>query len=269
MRLPCRTVIINIPSSGKSHALHLGIYHCRARYIAITDADCRLPVSWLADLASTCPQGSPSLVLGYVAEVPSGGFWQSFQYMEMAGMMVFNAGVAYVWAPVTATAASLLVRREVYAQLGGHRMFQKHISGDDLFLLREVVRLKGRKAVSLARGRGAIVFSEASRSFGEMVGRRHRWASKLTALGWVPNLLAVGLVIAVNALLYWWLLAGERERLTLALVKVMADFAAVASFSTVTGIWRWLPYFMFAQAVYPVYLLVMGMSALVVPRKKW
>ena len=244
--------------AGKKAALRKAWREARGEIIVQTDADCRVPRSWLQHLAGNFSTNTV-LVAGLVRMKAGRNFWSTFAALEFMSLQAITAGTIVTGKAIMASGANLAYRRKLTNKpiTGG-----KRLSGDDTFLLQSAGN-KGQ-VLYLIDPRSATETS-ATQTFGELLNQRARWGGKtLSYPSAFARMLAV-LVVMVNVQLplilagawlaptMWYLLAG------LFLVKTLADRALLRRFAALSGQRSLLKIYWSASLMYPLYILLTGL----------
>ena len=165
------------PAGSKKAALGLGISESDADLILTTDADCRVPRTWVAAMSSAFAGdvgavvgfsqiGLPGAVSGLLAR------WEALDFLQL---MSAAAGSCALGRPMAATGQNLAFRRSAYDQVGGYTSILHRVSGDDVLLL-QLIRRSGRRVVFCGHP-GSHVVHPPSAGLGGFLGQRLRWAS--------------------------------------------------------------------------------------------
>ena len=162
----------------KKAALSLGIGAARGEIILTTDADCRLPPTWVRSMVN-CFGPDVGMVAGFSQIGNPGGVQgvrQGWEAVDFLCLMASAAGSAGHGHPMGASGQNLAYRKLAFDQVGGFRRVQHRASGDDVLLLHLIRRLTAWR-VEFAAEPGAHVVHPFSSSWRELLSRRTRWAS--------------------------------------------------------------------------------------------
>ena len=165
-------------SGSKKSALGLGIDRSRGEIIATTDADCRVPPTWLQEMA-TCFEPEVGMVIGFSQIESAGridGLRQGWEGVDFLALMAGALGSARQGRPMAASGQNLAFRKCAFTEVGGYSSIQHRVSGDDVLLL-QLIRRTGRWKVCYATSHGASVVHPASVSWRSLLNKRSRWAS--------------------------------------------------------------------------------------------
>ena len=166
------------PTGSKKAALGLGISESDADLILTTDADCRVPRTWVAAMSGAFAEdvgavlgfsqiGRPGAVSGLLAR------WEALDFLQL---MTAAAGSCALGHPMAATGQNLAFRRSAYDQVGGYASILHRVSGDDVLLL-QLIRRARRWRVVFCQDPGSHVVHPPSAGIGRFLGQRARWAS--------------------------------------------------------------------------------------------
>ena len=165
-------------AGSKKSALGLGISESNTDLILTTDADCRVPRTWVAAMSGAFAEdvgavvgfsqiGPPGAVSGLLAR------WEALDFLQL---MTAAAGSCALGHPMAATGQNLAFRRSAYDQVGGYASILHRVSGDDVLLLQLIRRSRGR-SVAFCDDPGSHVVHPPSAGLGGFLSQRARWAS--------------------------------------------------------------------------------------------
>ncbi|HEX6291383.1 MAG TPA: glycosyltransferase [Herpetosiphonaceae bacterium] len=249
----------------KIHALSQGIARARGAVLLLTDADCRVPPTWVAGMAA-CFTRDVGAVLGYVElHAPNGTLLEQLQALDYFSMMATMAGATNLDHPVGAAGANLAYRRAAYDQAGGFEQMLPGAVADDMVLLQHVLdRTVWR--VAFCDDPGTFVSTTAEPTLRQALDQRVRWmAGGQEVLRHNPALLATSLLIGLlNGLLLSFPILLARRDLRRALAQALLGRAlgdavhlgvAAARFRR-WDLLRYLPLWIVLQVPYTVLLPV-------------
>jgi poly-beta-1,6-N-acetyl-D-glucosamine synthase len=206
----------------KIHALTEGIAQARGELLLLTDADCRVPPTWISGMAA-CFTPDVGAVLGYVELYAANGtLLEELQALDYFSMMATMAGATNLGRPLGAAGANLGYRRAAYEQAGGFAALPPGAIADDMALLQQVLDRTGWRAV-FCDDPGAFVSTAAEPTLRKTLNQRLRWMSGGgEVLRQNPALLATGTIIgALNGLLLSFPLLLSQRRLRVALLQMV------------------------------------------------
>ncbi|MEQ9405515.1 MAG: glycosyltransferase [Cyclobacteriaceae bacterium] len=160
---------------GKKYALTKGVEVAGNDLILTTDADCRINSEWIQSFDYAFSE-HVQIVAGPV-ELEGKGVFASMQRAEFAGMMAFGGVTLSSNNPSMCSGANLGFRKQAFVQVGGYEGNLQIPSGDDEFLLYDIMKAFPESGRFL-KSKGALVKTQAHSSFGKFVNQRLRWVSK-------------------------------------------------------------------------------------------
>lgn len=191
---------------GKKAGISQAVAQINTEYIIVTDADCRLPETWLKAWATALRGKVPKFAFGGVMLSPAKGFFQELQQTEFASLIGSGAALLGAGKPGMCNAANMAFNREAFLQVGGYAAIPDYPGGDDEFLLQKIWgRYPGQAA--FIKDAALVVKTKPQPDFSSFQHQRRRWAGKwrlhksITIRG-----TAIGLFLA--QLLYLLLMAG-------------------------------------------------------------
>ena len=212
--------------TGKTHAMAAGARLARGKWLLFTDADTvHRPMSLARSAEEAERQGAA--LLSYSPEQQLRGFWQS------AVMPVIFAELARAYPPqkvsdpmspvAAANGQYLLVLREVYEAVGGHRAVANDLL-EDVALAR---RVKARAKIVFRYGRDRV----RTRMYSGFHDMKEGWTKNLALL--FPNARA----LALRRVLEFLIIFGGLMAAAVALRS--RPFLAIAFFVVAGAAWGW------------------------------
>jgi len=126
---------------NKKGALDIGINNAKYEFIALTDADCAMPVDWLEYLNAGFESGA-DIVFAPTPLRSTGSFWGNISQYESFRNHFVMFGSANIHFPYTATAGNLSYNKQAILGIGGYSNTVDSLGGDDDLLIREAVKNK-------------------------------------------------------------------------------------------------------------------------------
>lgn len=170
--------VIKSDGEGKKQALSTGIGATSAEIIVTTDADVIISGNPFLHLVSHFQDNRIQLVAGPVLSADKSGVFAGIQQVEWGSIQLVTGATFSACVPVTCSGANLTFRRSAFERVGGYRNNLAYASGDDEFLLKQVVAIYGSDAVHFVRQPAALVEVEPFQSGEDLIAQRVRWASK-------------------------------------------------------------------------------------------
>lgn len=250
---------------GKKNAIQFGVEKSTAPWIIQTDADCRLPVSFISSHAGNI-SGNTTLIAGPVAYKSEKGLFNKLESLEFYSMAGATAGSFLDGRPLLCNAANLSFSSDFYRSAFPDLKVNTHPSGDDVFLLETA--LKKKLPVKYLYSDTAMVMTRGAGNLKSFVQQRIRWGSKAKYYR-NNNLLYAGfLIVALNALMTTGLLSSIiyaglwKWVLPFFLVKSLVDYLFLSSILSFMQQRYLLLYFPLMAIIYPFYIVLMGFSSL-------
>ena len=200
--------LLSLPEhkSGKKAALLMGIENSHGEVIVTTDADCRVPQTWLSTIANYFEIHSPSLLLSPVCGFTS-SFFDEIQQLEIVSLQGSTAGSAGIHHPVMSNGANLAFPKNIFQEIC-HLYDEKKIrSGDDIFLLHEL-KLKYPKKIHFLKSKQAKVYTKLAPDLLSFLRQRKRWTSKARFYTDFDTIITALIVFGINATLFSTILYG-------------------------------------------------------------
>ncbi len=178
---PDNSRIIELKNSSdviarKKKAVNAGIAASPHPIIVTTDADCRHNSLWLETLLNYF-EDNTAIVAGPVDFISSNNFFEKFQRLEFAGLILTGAGLIGMNKPTICSAANLAYRKKVFEEVGGFEDELNFTSGDDDLFLQKVAS-KTKYDVKFAFSKTAVVKTIPQKQTPDFLQQRKRWASK-------------------------------------------------------------------------------------------
>ncbi|MBV9786861.1 MAG: glycosyltransferase [Chloroflexi bacterium] len=247
----------------KIHGLTQGIAQAQGELLLLTDADCRMPPTWISGMAA-CFTPDVGAVLGYVELYAANSrLMEDLQALDYFSMMATLAGATNLEHPVGAAGANLAYRRAAYNEAGGFEAMPTGAVADDMVLLQHVLDRTDWRVV-FCDDPGAFVSTPAEPTLRQALNQRVRWMAGGQEVLWHnPALLVTGTIIGTlnGLLLSFPLLLGTRSlrRALLQLVagRTLADLLHLGVAATRfqrRDLLRHLPLWMLLQMPYTMFL---------------
>ncbi len=266
-----------VPSgiSPKKLALQHGVEASHGEILLLTDADCRVPCTWVAGLVRSF-QPDVAMVLG-CSEYASGSTWferfQAFEFLTLTATMLASARLGI---PLGASGHNLAYRRAAFDRVGGYRSGLTRIAGDDMLMLYLVRSAPELGRIGWADGAETLVRTQAVATFRDFRNQRARWASSgmhhfrgdVRVLAYGAASLYANVFVLCGPLFVWTGYLAWAGWIAGVLAKLAADLlvygTAARRFSR-PELLRWLPLWFVTQPVYLTAMAVWGSR----PRFHW
>lgn len=252
-------------SQGKKHALTAGVKSAKYETILTTDADCWFDKYWLKSYNNAFDE-TTNMVAGPVA-INGKGIFARLQQVEFAGLIGFGAVTISHENPSMCSGANLGFKKRAFEEVGGYTNNLFTPSGDDEFLLFNIMR-KFPNSTRFLKDQNAVVNTPAHPKLRSFINQRTRWTSK-----WKHN---KNWKVRVSAILFFLdylifyaaigtTLMGLFDPILLGLVvaaRFLSLFFFVAPINKfMRGKSSFWPLLIF-QIIYPLHVLFMGMNSI-------
>ena len=158
----------------KKYALTKAIEKSNGEIIISTDADCRVPNTWVESIVKTFGKET-GIVVGYSKiDATSERFFDHYQSIDFLALMSANAGTLGWGNAWTGSGQNIAYRRSDFDKINGFNPVAKRISGDDFYLVQAISKIA--KAMYNTNPRG-FVKTKPLENIREFISQRIRWAS--------------------------------------------------------------------------------------------
>jgi cellulose synthase/poly-beta-1,6-N-acetylglucosamine synthase-like glycosyltransferase len=164
-------------NSYKKKAIELAISRAKGEWIVTTDADCAVPVNWLAQFAQFISQNNSVFVAAPVKFSNTGSFVSIFQCLDFMSLQGITAASVYHGIHSMCNGANLTYRKTVFYEVGGFKGIDNIASGDDMLLMHKIYR-NNKKRVHFLFSPGSVVETPPMETWSAFFNQRIRWASK-------------------------------------------------------------------------------------------
>ena len=258
-------VTLNDDQKGKKAALRKGVETASGEFILSTDADCRLPETWISEYVAFYAKHKPKLILGPV-KIVGMGFFSAMQQLEMLSLMGTTAGSAGIGRPVMSNAANMGFVKQVFAETD---LKTGVPTGDDVFLL-EHIKKRFPDKIDFLFSEKAIVETSSSDAK-QFFHQRLRWASKSRYFS-SPDIQYAGWIVALtNGLLVLCFLLSIKWSwafmifVTGLVLKSIPDYLLLRRTAIFFGQRNVLKLFFPVQMIYPFYAVTFVFLGLTMP----
>jgi len=176
--------LVNIDEKPKSmtpkkYALTQAINKSKGEIIVSTDADCRVPNTWVSNIVRQFDLET-GVVAGYSkVAINKDKFFDEYQKIDFLALMAANAG-SFGWGVAwTGSGQNIAYRRSAFDKIGGFKPVAEHISGDDFYLVQAISKIAKARYNPNPDG---FVETKPMESFFSFVQQRIRWASNTQKL---------------------------------------------------------------------------------------
>jgi cellulose synthase/poly-beta-1,6-N-acetylglucosamine synthase-like glycosyltransferase len=163
----------------KKHALTKAIEESNGEIIISTDADCRIPNTWVESMVDTFDEET-GIVVGYSKiDTELESFFDHYQSIDFLALMSANAGSLGWGNAWTGSGQNLAYRRSAFDKINGFNPVADKISGDDFYLVQAISKIAKAKYNINPTG---FVKTKSSENVSKFISQRIRWASNTKKL---------------------------------------------------------------------------------------
>jgi len=156
----------------KKNALQKGIQQATGDIILNTDADCRVPNTWVSAMTSSV-QFKKGIVIGF-SRVSGNSFFHLYQMIDFLSITIANAGFGGWNIFFSGSGQNLAYSKSNFELIGGFEPVKNKISGDDMYLVQEISKIK-RGYINIDRR--SFVETKPVKTFIKFINQRVRWSS--------------------------------------------------------------------------------------------
>ncbi len=178
---------------GKQNALAEGIDRSdhKSDVILFTDADCRVPPTWIRDMVGRMTAGVG--VVAGLTDLRADGPFGAAQAGDLTHLLTVTWGLSGLGVPMSLIGNNFAIRRVAYRQIGGYRALGRTVAED--FAILSAITAQTGWNVACAADLDRCVESDPEFTFGGFWRQRARWASGSTEVrGWKLGLLVFSLL---------------------------------------------------------------------------
>ncbi len=250
---------------GKKNALTSGIAEAKHEVILTTDADCRLHERWIDSYAKAF-SSQTQIVAGPVA-LEGQGVFAEMQITEFVGLIAFGGVTLSSNNPSMCSGANLGFKKKAFIEVGGYEGNIGIPSGDDEFLLYDIIKRYPRSGRFL-KSESATVTTKTQPTFQQFLNQRSRWISKWKHnKNWKLRLTAV--LFFIDYLLFLTVVTGTIFGYfhatfmgVIIASRFLANYILLKKVSNFLGHSIVLKPLLLLQVLYPFHVLVMGLQSM-------
>ncbi|MFC1527173.1 glycosyltransferase [Candidatus Neomarinimicrobiota bacterium] len=163
----------------KKYALTKAIEKSEGEIIISTDADCRVPNTWVKSLVETFDEET-GVVIGYSSiDTGSEHYFDQYQSIDYLALMSANAGTLGWGNAWTGSGQNIAYKRSDFNKINGFNPVADEISGDDFYLVQAISKIAKAKYNTNPTG---FVKTKPSDNISKFISQRIRWASNTKKL---------------------------------------------------------------------------------------
>ena len=157
----------------KLNALIEGTRDLTTDLVLFTDADCRVPPTWVEEVVRCFADPRVGLVIAPIETRRVGTVLSLYHAYEHVFKAAYNAGCTGIGLPTGGFGNNLAVRSAVLEEIGGYESVDSTATEDAALIAR--VRAKTTSKVLAVFSRGATVITEPQRSWRDLTNQEVRW----------------------------------------------------------------------------------------------
>lgn len=251
--------------SPKKQALEKAIHASNGELILTTDADCIVPLSWIASMVAAFTD-DVSMVAGYsrtmLKDWDRTPILRKYEHFDFAATYLVLGGGYTLGKSWACIGQNLAYTRKAFEDVGGFDQIRHLISGDDVNLM-QLMRRKGHRII-FNFDPHSFVHTLPVKSWKQLVNQRSRWASNMKyQLKFNTEFF---FILLSMAFLYWGSLAmlifSWKLALFFFLLRVSIELTflsyAKAKFGVTAKMMRFYPLWIFVQTFFLVFTMVLG-----------
>lgn len=266
--------LLEAENVGKKLAISQALHTAINELIIVTDADCVLNNLWIESIVGFYQEKKCKMILAPVLLSPAENFFEKMQVLEHLSLIGSTAGSASIGFPVMCNGANMAYERKAALEVEKYRKDFNIPSGDDMFLLEQMVKYYGHENVKFLLSKSAIVKTKTCKTLKDFFRQRRRWVSKtksytswkviLTSLVVLFfNLSIISLFISAFFIPALWSIY-----ILLTLLKFFIDFPLlknISSFMNQSSLLKWT---LLLEFIYPFYAVFTALSGTIFTKLK-
>ena len=261
--------------SGKKAAVAYGVAQAQTSLILTTDADCMVPGKWVSAMVNAYQSRQPKIICGTVNYAGRRGLFQKFQALDFLSLIAAGAGATGLRKAFMGNAANMAFEKQVFEKLCKQRHDYELASGDDVFLIQEVQKHYGSRAVCFLKNNETMVFTEPKATLDDMIMQRIRWATKARAYkNFFPAFTAAAVLdfnFCITALCFLSIINPFFVVPLACLygVKIIVDAPLLLSIMKFMHQLALMKHYLWIQLLYPFYLTYTGFVSVFTKHYQW
>jgi cellulose synthase/poly-beta-1,6-N-acetylglucosamine synthase-like glycosyltransferase len=251
--------------SGKKAAIDFGIQYSTGDLILTTDADCRLPMSWVTTIVGFHENMLMNMILAPVRFKPGPGFFGKLQELEFMSLQATTAGSAEMGFPLLANGANLAYTKDAYKSCKGFSGNSVYPSGDDVFMMSAIKKQYGMRSVSFLKSQETIVTTLPETNLKGFINQRLRWVSKSRGVKDAAIMMSSLLVYLTNLAFVISLICACIQLTTYQfvllfyLIKLLVDLPVMIGISRFMNRLKLMWFFPVMEIINAIYVVIIGL----------
>lgn len=266
--------LIQAEGKGKKAAIETAMKHAQSDFIFTTDADCKLPPTWIEHKMAHFENSLIQMVAGPVMTKECNTVFQRFQQIEWSSILLVTQYAIVHQNPLMCSGANLAYRKRAFQKVNGYQGNRDILSGDDEFLMKKIGDEFGGKSITYSNEKEALVLTNAAKNWDELFSQRVRWASKYKSHNYLHFLSAL---LPALLQLFWVFsfvlpishgLEGVLVFLITWGLKISMEYVSLGKVTKTYSLNLHLLDFCYTSLVHPIYVLGVAFGA-VFGNYKW
>jgi len=264
-QIPCLVLVDIIDEKdglkGKMNALAQGMEQAEGEIILISDADCRLPKTWVSEMVSYFTEEVG--LVGSLTVIDRPGkefqFFDRIQTLDWFFLQAVASGTVGNRLPVSVLGNNFGFLKSAYDKIGGFRSIGFSLTEDMALLNTILKRTEYRIAYPLHKG--SMIQSLPLNNFREFIQQRKRWLSgglRATIWGWI--LMSTSFLAHLMVLINLCLLNLTTPFFIAFVLLTGIDLSLVWRLIVISGGKKLVRYFMAFELFYYFYTLILSVA---------
>jgi cellulose synthase/poly-beta-1,6-N-acetylglucosamine synthase-like glycosyltransferase len=194
-------------NSPKKDALNTAINLATFDWIITTDADCKVPKTWLTSFNNFIQKNNPLFIAAPVVFEKQNSFLFQFQNFNFTSLIGATIGSFGIKKPFMCNGANLCFKKDAFFKINGYNQNLNIASGDDVFLLEKMIKYFPKKVYYL-KSKSSLVVTKSEKKWNNFIHQQIRWASKSTYYKNIFSKLVGTIVLAENLLVIFLLISA-------------------------------------------------------------
>ena len=246
----------------KKHAITAAVRAATGDIIVATDADCRVPKTWIVSMVS-CFKPDTGVVAGFSSVALETDNWLNrYQQLDFLALMAANAGSMGWGMAWSGSGQNLAYRRSAFQKINGFEAVTERISGDDMHLIQAI---GADAAPEFNTNPAGTVQTAPLGTIKEFLNQRVRWASNSSRAARTNHFFFIFLLSTFSlnlSLLIAALTTGFSNIIAVLMLKMLADFAVIFKGLLLFNLRMKPTVFLMWFLLQPLYIPVIGLLGL-------
>ena len=157
----------------KKYALEKAIDKSNGEIILATDADCRVPKTWVTSMAKLVIKEN-KVIIGYSKIKSENKLINEIQKIDFLGIMTANGGLLTNGIVCSGSGQNLGYKKEDFYKIGGFEPVKDKESGDDMYIVQAIAKIKG---AAFNYDENSFVSTLPKKTLSGYINQRVRWSS--------------------------------------------------------------------------------------------